>query len=131
MQFHGKKPVRYTDQRVETVRKFILWRLEQLKGLHETGAPAEKREQFKQKLLAIIKGIYMRKDGWTVKSNMPHNMYWDVADYCLFNARYSFSSPAEYQSDVEFILEGHNAFYRSIFTQNFKKFIGRPEGPMQ
>jgi len=131
MQFHGKKPVRYIDQRVETVKKFIIWRLEQLKGLHEAGAPAEKREQFKQDLLAALTKIYERKDGWTVKNNMPHNMYWGVADYCLFNARYSFSAPVGYQSDVEFILDQHNASYHSIFAQNFKKFIGMPEGPMQ
>ena|GEM_PF-6122180 len=131
MQFHGKKAVRYTDQRVETVGRFVTWRLEQLKWLHEAGAPVEKREQFKQELVATLGRIYERKDGWTVKNNLPHNMYWDVADYPLFHARYSIGAPAGYLLDVEFILDKHTASYYSIFTQNFKKFIGMPEGPMQ
>ena len=131
VQSSGKKAVRYTDQRVETVGRFVTWRLEQLKQLHEKGAPAEKREQFKQELLATLGRIYERKDGWTVKNGMPHNMYWDMVDYHLFHVRYSFGAPVGYQSDVDFLLDRHNASYHSIFTQNFKKFIGMPEGPMQ
>ena len=131
VQSSGKKAVRYTDQRVETVGRFVTWRLEQLKWLHEAGAPAEKREQFKQELLATLGRIYERKDGWTVKNGMPHNMYWDVADYHLFHARHSFKETSSYCFDVSAIHDSHTAIYYSVFSRDFKKFIGLPEGPMQ
>lgn len=129
--FHGKKAVRSTDQRVEGVGKFILWRLEQLKKLHEAGAPAEERERFKQGLLATLSGIYARKDGWTAKDNVPYNVYWDIVDYHLFQEGYSPSKPLGHDKDVLCLLDQHNKAYQQIFAKEFHKLMGRPERPMQ
>jgi len=129
--FQGKKAVRYTDQRVETVGKFILWRLEQLKGLHLSGAPEAEREQLKCALLATIREIYARQDGWTVKNNIPHNMYWDIVDYHLFQASYSLTKPFRYGNDAIYLLNQHNKAYLSIFNKEFKKFTGKTESPME
>jgi len=129
--FHGKKAMRSADQRVEGMGKFILWRLEQLKRLHEDGAPPAEREQLKQGLLATLSEIYARKDGWTVKDNAPHNVYWDITDYHLFHEGHSFNKLWGYKKDVLCLLDQHNKAYQPIFAKEFYKSMGRPERPMQ
>jgi len=130
MQFHGKKPVRYMDRRLESVGNFINWRLEQLKWLHEAGAPAEKREQLKTGLVATLTKIYARKDGWTRDGKIPRNIYWDVVDLQLYQASFMSNKPPGFGNDIDYLLDQHNAVYQSIFISEFKKFYSRPEGPM-
>ena len=131
MQFHGKKPVRYMDRRVEGVGNFIDWRLGQLKRLRETGAPEAECARLKQGLLETIRAIYARKDGWTREEKIPNNRYWEVVDLQLYQASFLFNKPPGYGNDVDYLLDQHNATYHSIFTSEFKKFYSGPEGPMQ
>jgi hypothetical protein len=128
--FQGKKAMRYIDQRIEGVGRFIQWRLEQLRALHEKGAPEPEREKFKAGLLETINGIYARKDGWTIKNQSPRNMYWDIVDYHLFQAHYSFGMPPGYCLDAGYLHDQHNKAYYSQFNQVFHKLIRGPEGPM-
>jgi hypothetical protein len=128
--FPGKRAVRYVDQRMGTVRKFIAWELAKLKALHEAGATEAERTRLKDGLLATINEIYARKDFWVIKSKAPYSLYYDAIAESLFQARNSSSEPAAYLRDVDGLIAQNDLAYGSASRREFEKFLARHDGLM-
>ena len=128
---------RSIDQRLNTVEKFTVWKLSQLKALCEKDAPIYEREHLKQMFLATTKSIYARTDGWIMKHHVLHNMHWDVIHGCLLTELRSAGKSVSYGKAITNLYRQHTEAYFHLFDQKLVALVHtqkkncKPEGIMK